>query len=85
MTEMLTNSFTQFWDFVDSRGVIRRIVLGLAIYMLWVQGQWANEYASEALVLGKSDVGIAAIMAAITAPATMLVGFIFKNYLESRP
>jgi hypothetical protein len=85
MTEMLTNSFTQFWDFVHSRGVIRRIVLGLAIYMLWVQGQWANEYASEALVLGKSDVGIAAIMAAITAPATMLVGFIFKNYLESRP
>jgi hypothetical protein len=85
MTEMLTNSFTQFWDFIDQRGVIRRAVLGISIWMLWVQAEWAHEYSLTALALGKSDAGVAAILAALSAPATLLVGYVFKNYLESRP
>jgi hypothetical protein len=84
MSEILNNTFTRFWDFVDSRGVIRRIVLGIAIYMLWVQANWANEYALTALASGKSDASIAAIIAAISAPATMLVGWVFKTYITSR-
>ena len=84
MSEILSNSLTKFWDFLDTRGVIRRVVLGIAIYMLWVQANWANEYALTALALGKSDASIAAIVAAISAPATMLVGYVFKNYLDSR-
>jgi hypothetical protein len=84
MTETLSNGLTKFWDFLDTRGVIRRVVLGIAIYMLWVQANWANEYALTALALGKSDASIAAIVAAISAPATMLVGYVFKNYLDSR-
>jgi hypothetical protein len=84
MTEMLSNSFTQFWDFIDRRGVIRRIVLGVSIWMLWVQAEWAHEYSLAALALGKSDAGVAAILAALSAPATLLVGYVFKNYLTSR-
>jgi hypothetical protein len=84
MTDTLNNTFTRFWDFVDSRGVIRRVVLAIAIYMLWVQANWANEYALTALAHGKSDASIAAIIAAISAPATMLVGWVFKTYADSR-
>lgn len=84
MTEMLDTWLTRFWDFLDGRGVIRRAVLGVSMWMLWVQGTWAYEYARAALTLGKADVGIAAIMAAISAPATMLVGYVFKLYLDSR-
>lgn len=84
MSEVLNNGLTRFWDFVDSRGVVRRIVLAISIWMLWQQGTWANEYALKALAVGKTDVGIAAIMAAISAPATLLVGYVFKLYLDSK-
>ncbi len=84
MTEVLNNSLSRFWDFVDNRGVIRRIVLGLSIYILWVQAHWAFDYALGALALGKADAPVAAIVAAISAPATVLVGYVFKHYLESR-
>jgi len=84
MTALLNNSMTKFWDWIDTRGVIRRAVLFIAIYMLWVQAEWARDYAFESLALGKSDASIAAIIASLSAPATMLVGFVFKHYLESR-
>ncbi len=84
MSEIFNNWLTQFWDFLDTRGVIRRVVLGISIYMLWIQAEWAHEYALTALAYGKSDAGVAAILAALSAPATLLVGYVFKNYLDSR-
>jgi hypothetical protein len=84
MTEVLNNWFTAFWDFLDTRGIIRRSVLGISIWMLWVQAEWAHEYSLTALALGKSDAGVAAILAALSAPATLLVGYVFKNYLDSK-
>ena len=84
MSQILDNWFTAFWDFVDNRGVIRRTVLGVAIWMLWVQATWAYQYALAALAAGRSDAGVAAIIAAISAPATLLVGYVFKHYLDSR-
>lgn len=84
MTEMLNNWLTRFWDFLDRRGVIRRAVLGVSIWMLWVQAEWAHEYSLTALALGKSDAGVAAILAALSAPATLLVGYVFKTYADSR-
>lgn len=84
MTDVLNNWFTKLWDFVDQRGIIRRAVLGVSMWLLYVQGIWANEFALKALALGKADIGVAGIMSAITAPATLLVGYTFKNYLDSR-
>lgn len=80
----MENKLTRFWDFVDNRGVIRRVVLGVSIWMLIVEANWARDYAFAALAAGKADAGIAAIMAALTAPATLLVGYVFKTYLDSR-
>jgi len=84
MTALLNNSMTKFWDWIDTRGVIRRAVLFIAIYMLCVQAEWARDYAFAALAAGKTDTGVTAIIVALSAPATMLVGYVFKNYLESR-
>lgn len=84
MPKIFSNGLTQFWDWVDTRGVIRRVVMFVSMYMLWVQGHWAYDYAVAALAAGKGDAGTAAVIAAIGAPATALVGYVFKNYLDSR-
>lgn len=84
MPEILDNMLTRVWDWIDTRGVIRRLVLGITIWMLWREGAWAYDYALRALSAGKADMGVAAIMAAITAPATLLAGYVFKAYLQSR-
>jgi hypothetical protein len=84
MSDALNNAFTRWWDFVDSRGVVRRLVLGFSLVMLWDAAKWGMAYADSALAMGKTDASIAAIMAAAGAPATLLAGYVFKQYLESR-
>lgn len=76
---------TRFWDFVDTRGVIRRLVLGVSVYMLWVTGEHSFVYAMISLDAGKADAGIAAVIAAFGVPASTLAGYVFKAYLDSRP
>lgn len=72
----------QVWDFIDRRGVIRRIVLGIAIWMTWRVSVWAMGYAVDS---PRPGIDIAAIIAAVTAPVTVFGGYIFKQYVESRP
>ncbi len=84
MTKLLSNELTQFWDFIDTRGVIRRGVLSVIIWMNWVAGEHAYEYALTALAVGKTDAGVGAVIAAFTAPAALLAGYVFKTYAEAR-
>lgn len=84
MTEALNNGLTRFWDWIDNRGVIRRATLGVVIWLNWLAGEHAFEYATAALKVGKTDAGIGAIIAAFTAPAALLAGAVFKSYSESR-
>lgn len=84
MTEALNNGLTRFWDWVDGRGVIRRATLGVVIWLNWLAGEHAFEYATKALAAGKTDAGIGAIIAAFTAPAALLAGAVFKSYADSR-
>lgn len=84
MAEVLNNSLTRFWDWIDSRGIVRRATLGAVIWLNWVAGEHAYSYADAALRLGKSDAGIGAVIAAFTAPAALLAGHAFKTYSESR-
>lgn len=71
----------KFWDWIDKRGIVRRIVLAIAIWMTWEVSQWAMLF-----VTGSSRPGIdlAAIIAAVTTPVTVFGGFVFKAYIESR-
>lgn len=84
MTKLFENWLTRTWDWVDTRGVIRRAVLGVIIWMNWVAGEHAYEYALTALAVGKTDAGVGAVIAAFTAPAALLAGYVFKSYVDTR-
>lgn len=75
------NKLEAFWDWVDTRGVIRRIVLAVAVYMTWAVSEWAMRFVAGC---PRSGVDIAAIITAVTAPVTVFGGYVFKAYIESR-
>lgn len=72
---------TRVWDFIDGRGVVRRAVLGVAIWMTWRVSVWEMGFAETS---PRPGIDIAAIIAAVTAPVTLFAGSVFKGYLESR-
>lgn len=68
-------------DFIDQRSVVRRIVLGVAIWMTWGVSEWAMLFVNHS---ARSGVDLAAIVTAVTAPVTVFGGYVFKAYIESR-
>ena len=84
MTELINSKLTQIWDFVDNRGVIRRIVLAVAIWMtFWVTVKMVD-FAFMALTLDRLSGNVPLIIGAVTAPVVALGGYVFKAYLDSR-
>lgn len=71
----------RFWDWVDERGIVRRVVLAVAIAMTWEVTHWAMTYVGAST---RPGIDLAAIIAAVTAPASMFGGYVFKSYIESR-
>lgn len=70
-----------FFSVVDKYGVVRRIVLIVAIWMTWNVSVWAMGYVTTS---PRPGIDLAAIIAAVTAPVTMFATYVFKAYLESR-
>lgn len=68
-------------DFIDKRGVVRRVVLAVAIYMTWRVSVWAMMFVGHSDLSG---VDLAAVVAAVTAPVTAFGGYVFKAYIDSR-
>ena len=84
MKYLLTTYLTKFWNFIDTRGVIRRIVLGSTMWMtFWVSFR-ATELAMRALELDRLTAVIPTTIATITLPIITLGGYVFKVYLDSR-
>lgn len=81
MTDIINSWLAKFWDWLDNRGVIRRIVLGTAIWMTWEVTHWAMAFAEHSQRAGGD---LAVVIAAVSAPATALGGYVFKAYLDSR-
>ena len=80
MGELINSKLTQLWDFVDTRGVIRRIVLGVAIWMtFWVTVKMVD-FAFMALTLDRLSANVPLIIGAVTAPVVALGGYVFKAY-----
>jgi hypothetical protein len=77
----LDNALTRFYDWIDERGVIRRIVLGIAIWMTWEVSQWAMAFVA---CSQRPGIDLAAIIAAVTGPVTLFGGYVFKAYIDSR-
>ena len=72
---------SQFLDFIDSRAVVRRVVLFFTLYMTYygVATAWKFAYASPF-----DGVGTAAVIAAVLAPIAALQGAAFSNYSAGR-
>jgi hypothetical protein len=85
MSKIFQNWLTAFWDWIDTRGVIRRIVLFAAMWMtFWVSFRM-TEFAFAALAAGQIGEGnVVAAIGVITAPIVALGGYVFKAYLDSR-
>ena len=80
-TDGAFGTLTRLWDFVDNRGVIRRVVLGIAVWLTWRASEWAMAYADQSNETGAE---IALIVAAVTGPITVFCGYVFKAYIEGR-
>jgi len=70
-----------FWDWIDERAIIRRVVLFVTLWMTWRAFTWAAEFSA---ITEKAGMDVAAIIAAVTAPITYLQAAVFKTYSEGR-
>ena len=84
MAKIFNNWLTAFWDWIDTRGVIRRIILFTAIGMTFWISYRMTEFAFLALELDRVSANIPLIIGAVTAPIVALGGYVFKVYLDSR-
>lgn len=70
----------------NALGLRRTATLGITLWMTWRTFQWANDYAEIVLAANNdgATLGAAAIIAAVTAPVSVLQGYVFKAYIESK-
>ena len=59
--------------------IISRVILVVAIAMLWRSAEWSMWFA---VGNGRNGMEMAAIMAAIQAPAALFAGWAFKIYTD---
>lgn len=71
----------KFWQWIDERSIIRRIVLFITLWMSWESFAWAADFAEST---AKSGLEVPAIIAAVTAPIAALQGYVFKVYAQGR-
>jgi hypothetical protein len=73
--------FGKFFDFIDNRHIIRRLLLILVAYMSFDAYQWAKE-----LVMVKDTPGaeLGLIIAAVTIPISFLLKELVSLYNQSR-
>lgn len=78
---MLKTAATTILDFIDSRAVVRRSVLGFTLYMTWYGTKEAWAFAHTSTFDG---MGTAAVIAAVLVPIGALQGFAFQQYSKGR-
>lgn len=71
----------KFWDWIDGRAVVRRTVLFTTLWTTVEAFKWGAAYAASSKLSGSDT---AMIIAAVTAPITILQGFTFRWYGDSR-
>lgn len=68
-------------DVIDQRRVVRRIQVGVLLWMLVDCYLWARGYAESSKLTGAE---LALVVGAVNWPITALMGFIYKQYEASR-
>lgn len=80
MGKFTPESFTA-WD--NALGARRTAVLGITLWMTWRSFLWATDFAL--LNAERDGATTALVIAAVLAPISVLQGYVFKAYLESKP
>jgi len=73
---------SEFWDFVDNRRIVRRSAFYVMLYITIRTAFWTWEFAAHAG--NHTDVGIAAIIAAVWGPITVMQTAVFAFYNSGR-
>ena len=75
-----------FVEWEQKLALRRSAVLFTTLWMTWRAFTWAGEYASALIAVGGNDswVAAAAMIAAVTAPISVLQAAVFKSYIESK-
>ena len=68
-------------SWIDRHKIIRRVVLGIAIWTTWAVSEWSMWFATGN---ARNGMEIAAILAAIQAPVMAFTGMVFKVYVENK-
>lgn len=71
----------RFWDWIDSRHIVRRIAFFVTLWMTWQSFAWAAVFAE---TTARTGMDVAAIITAVTAPIAALQGYIFSAYNQGR-
>jgi hypothetical protein len=82
--EGVTHNVTRIWDWIDTRSIVRRIVLFVTLWMTWRVFTWAAGYAESITLTPGLGLEAAAIISAVTAPITALQVWVFKIYSDGR-
>lgn len=72
---------SKFWDWIDQRAIIRRIMLFSTMYMTWHAYLWGAHFAE---VTVRPGMEVPSIIAAVTAPIIALMGYVLKVYADGR-
>lgn len=79
-------SLQAFVEWEQKLAIRRSAVLFTTLWMTWRAFTWAAEYASALIAIGSTDawVASAAMIAAVTAPVSVLQAAVFKAYIDAK-
>jgi hypothetical protein len=75
---------TRLWDFIDAREIDKHVVSVSVMYGTLLVTQWAMGFAEAQSALGRSGVEIAATIAAVLGPYSLLQAAAIKFYFDNR-
>lgn len=73
---------SEFWDFIDKRLIVRRGIVLFAVYLTWDSWQWGKAFAETHIDKGGGELAI--IIGSVTAPVTLLLGWVVRIYSDAR-
>lgn len=79
-TLFVVSSLTHTWDWLDKRNIVRRAAFVWMLYMTERVILWTLTFSESS---PRAGMEVAAILAAVWAPMTALIGAVFKFYQES--
>ena len=81
MSEGVCKWWLHTWNFIDNRMVVRRLLLVGTAWLVADSYLWCKSFADQSQ---RDGLQIAAIIAAVTGPVTLLLKFVLDNYGEAR-